>query len=300
MSTTGTAERGIVYVATKDERYVAEAFLSATSVKELAPDISITLFTNLEDSIFARDDCFDKVICIDTIRKYGSAWSEGQLDRILCLPDSPYQRTLHLDTDTRVMSSDIQGIFDCLDDCDIAMVECAPDASVSRQHYGKPMFNVGFILYRKNEAVGQLLSAWGDLTRRNFDMAACDELPYVDYLAHLEDPGLRRKLLFMDQLSMVQLLSPEVNVYGLKLKILHESWNFRGASRGRSLDQPLRVSHHPALRNVIGRDIINVAMRYRKSGRTKRALEIYESLLLRAPDDNMLQKFIADCRNALK
>lgn len=133
-------------MATKKEKYVAEAFLSATSVKDLLPDLSVTLFTNLTDSAFARDDCFDHVVSIDTIRDYGKTWSEGQLDRIRCLPDSPYDYTLHLDSDTRVMSPEIGDVFGLLADHDIAMVECLPDNSYACEQYGHPMFNVGFIL----------------------------------------------------------------------------------------------------------------------------------------------------------
>ena len=46
-------KKGIVYVATKKDRYLAEAFLSATSARSLMPEIPITLFTNLVDSAFA-------------------------------------------------------------------------------------------------------------------------------------------------------------------------------------------------------------------------------------------------------
>jgi len=288
-------DAGIVYVATKDERYVAEAFLSASSVKDLVPDMPVTLFTNLEDSVFAQDDCFDTVIPIGTIERYSSQWSEGQLDRILCLPNSPYRYTLHLDTDTRVRSAEIRDVFAFLDDHDIAMVECAPDASVSRHHYGRAMFNVGFILYRRNEKVMALLKAWGELTAEYFGLANLDVVPKVDCLAHIADPELRRKLLFMDQTSMVQLLSPEVNKFGLDLRILDESWNFRGATGDRKLKQPLKVDHQPALRNVLGRDIVNSAIRYQSSGNADRALAILDGLLARAPNDTGLMKVIANC-----
>lgn len=288
-------EMGIVYVATKDERYVAEAFLSANSAKNLMPDMPITLFTNLEDSAFAKDDCFDSVICIDTIKKYRSAWSEGQLDRILCLPNSPYRYTLHLDTDTRVMSHEIREIFTELDSHDIAMVECAADASVSRKRYGRPMFNVGFILYKNTEQVHRLFTAWAELTAEYFGYANRDAVPEVTCLSHIQDPEMRRKLLFMDQISMVQLLSPEVNQFDLGLKILHESWNFRGARNGRTVDQNIRVDHQPSLRNRIGNDMLNTLQGYVRSGNPRRALGICNALLARAPDDTQLMKLVVNC-----
>ena len=49
---------GIVYVATRREHYLAEAFLSAHSVKDFAPDLPITLFTDLPQSPFANAPLF--------------------------------------------------------------------------------------------------------------------------------------------------------------------------------------------------------------------------------------------------
>ncbi len=82
---------------------------------------------------------------------------------------------------------------------------------------------------------------------------------------------MRRTLLYMDQTSMVQLLSPEVNKFDLKLEILHECWNFRGAAPGRILGQPVKVDHHPNLRGRLAVDIFNRAVQYMQSGRVEYA-----------------------------
>jgi hypothetical protein len=277
---------GVVYVATRKEHYIAEAFLSAHSVKDLAPDLPITLFTDRVGSPFAKGDCFDEIIPIETNNKYRLLWAEGQLDRIKCLNQSPYARTLHLDTDTRVLTPAIKELFSKLDTIDIAMAECQPDASICATHYGRPMFNVGVILYRRSNNVGQLLKAWEELTRQYFDLANLDVVPKVDCLPAIEDPELRRKLLFMDQTSMVQLLSPEVNKFELKLEILHESWNFRGAMNNRKLDQPVKINHHPNLRNRLVPDVVDRALRYQRSGKTQLAREIYQELLRQIPGPN--------------
>jgi tetratricopeptide (TPR) repeat protein len=154
---------------------------------------------------------------------------------------------------------------------------------------------VGFILYRKSEKVTALFTAWAELTAQYFGLASRERVPDIDCLPHIADPELRRKLLFMDQTSFVQLISPEVNRFGLEMKILDESWNFRGAAPGRKLDQPLKIDHQPALRNVLGRDLINVALRYQASGGGKRAIDILQALLARAPNDTGLMKIIANC-----
>ena len=203
-----SGDKGIIYVATKDERFALEAFLSATSVKDLMPDIPITLFTNLEDSVFVRDDCFDNIVPIDSVRKYSSAWSEGTLDRMMCLKESPYKYTLNLDTDTRVLSDEVADIFSLLDDFDIALVECENDNSFSRLHYGSRMFNVGFVLFRKCEKTTRLFDAWSELTAEHFRVASKDEVPELECITHIDDPEMRKRLLLIDQVAFVQLLSP--------------------------------------------------------------------------------------------
>lgn len=287
---------GVVYVATRKERYVQEAFLSALSAKDMMSGVPVTLFTDLENSVFVREDCFDKVVPIDTVSQYDRRWSEGQLDRVQCLPDSPYDYTLHLDTDTRVRSPELGTVFSLLDEHDIAMVECSPDNSYSREHYDRPMFNVGFILYRKNDRTDQMLREWARLTREHFDIASKEAPPEPEFLAHVDDPEIRRKLLFMDQTSMVRIFSPEVNLFDLEHRILDESWNYRGKQGGGQPAQPVKLDHHPALRKMFfRRDLVAAGMRYQNQGGITRALEIFEALLTETPADMNLMKMIFVC-----
>ena len=95
-------------------------------------------------------------------------WAEGQLDRIRALRNSPYEYNLHLDTDTRVLTPEFPELFRLLDDIDIGMAICQPDVSKCAQMTGLPMFNVGFILFRKSPGVLALLEAWENLARENF------------------------------------------------------------------------------------------------------------------------------------
>ncbi len=289
--------KGIVYVATKKERYVVEAFLSATSVRALVPDLPVTLFTDLDDSPFSRAPCFSTVVPIDSVSNFGRTWSEGQLDRIRCLPSSPYDLTLHLDSDTRVNSPEIASAFSLLETHDMAMVECAVDNSYSRQYYGRPMFNVGFMLFRKSEPVMRLLEMWEQKTIEFFDLAAADADPEIECLSHIADAERRRKLLFMDQLSMVQLLSPEVNVCGVDCAILDESWNYRGSAEGRPPPAELKVNHHPSLRKLhFGRDLRLAAMRYQSEGHLDLALSVLTWLDNEEPGQMDVMKLIVVCQ----
>jgi hypothetical protein len=263
------------------------------------PEIPITLYTNLPQSVFVNDCCFDNVVPIETVRQYQSSWAEGQLDRIMCLPRSPYDYTLHLDTDTRVMSGEVLHIFSELETSDIAMVECHVDNSFSRRHYNARMFNVGFILYRRSSKTNALFDAWTTLTARHFAAASVDETPSFPYLAHISAPELRTRLLFMDQVSLVQLCSPDVNVFDLRLNILHESWNYRGSEANRTLDQAIKVNHHPALRQALGNDLLQVAQRYQRNGNLRRALALYEFLDSATPGNQALRSLMSDCRDGI-
>lgn len=269
---------GMVYVATRRSYYVAEAFLSAHSVKDFAPELPITLFTDLPASPFARSVCFNQVIPLETRRSYRSLWAEGQLDRVRSLQNSPYYYTLHLDTDTRVLTPEFLGLFARLQQTDIAMAICQPDVSKCAQLTRLPMFNVGFILFRKSDKVMALFRAWEELTRRNFELGNLDEVPQIEGVRPIEDAEQRRELLFMDQTSFVQLFSPQVNRFALDYEILDESWNFRGTGRGRSFDQPVKISHHPSLRERLGGDIVARAEQYYRAGLKEQARELLQAL----------------------
>ena len=269
---------GMVYVATRRPYYVAEAFLSAHSARDFIPGLPITLYTDLPDVPFARSPCFSNVVPLETRRRYRSLWAEGQLDRIRSLRNSPYDYTLHLDSDTRVLSPEFPELFRKLEDIDIGMAVCQPDVSRCAQVTRLPMFNVGFILFRKSPAVLDLLEAWENLTRENFELGNQDVPPKTAVTAHIDDPEVRREILFMDQTSFVQLLSPEVNRFGVKLEIMDEAWNFRSTGAGRTFDRPVKISHHPELRGRLAGDLITRAGQYLEAGNAPLALTLLECL----------------------
>lgn len=269
---------GMVYVATRRPQYVAEAFLSAHSARDFAPDLPITLYTDLPQLPFARSPCFSNVVPLETRRSYKSLWAEGQLDRIRSLRNSPYDYTLHLDSDTRVLTPEFMGLFDRLDEIDIGMAICQPDVSRCAQLSGLSMFNVGFILFRKSGPVMDLLEGWENLTRQNFELGNSEVPPRTGVTGHIDDPEIRRELLFMDQTSFVQLLSPDTNQFDVRCGIMDESWNFRGTGQGRTFDQPVRISHHPSLRGRLGEDIVVRAQQYLRAGQVALARELLQCL----------------------
>jgi tetratricopeptide (TPR) repeat protein len=219
--------RGIIYVATNDDRYVEEAVLAAETVKNRCPDLSVTLFTDRPRNPLTGSGYFDFVKPVP--RGTAMDWGAGLLSRVACLAQSPYTETLHLDTDTRVLSADLPQLFAALANCDVGMVEDSATYSFARLHSGRRQFNGGLILYRNSERVRHCWREWEDRFRRN--LALCSDNPGrpVPGIEHVENQEIRRKLLRTDQIALMEILSPERNALGLRLASLNDAWNFRGS-----------------------------------------------------------------------
>lgn len=236
---------GMVYVASKHARYVEEAFLSAESAKAHYGNIPITLFTDFPGHEACKDGLFDSVNSISGVTGLVSPWIEGQLNRIHCLLQTPYKRTLHLDCDTLIVGGECQDLFELLNEIDVGMVETTPDDSYSRHQYDRPMFNAGFVLYRWNDKTRNWLREWATLSERNFRLARKKNLPRTPLLDHITDNDVRRKLLCMDQISLAEILSPERNTLDLEFRSLDYSWNYRGSRFPERNRVPPRILHLP-------------------------------------------------------
>jgi hypothetical protein len=279
-----SANRGIVYVATNHDRYIEEAFLSADSVKQRNPDLPVTLFTDLPDHTLCKTNRFDAVMPITGVQDIGSRWASGQLNRLRCLTRTPYARTLHLDTDTRVLTEELSSLFALLDEHDVGLVETMPDASYSRQHFGRPMFSAGFVLFRKTDIVWAWLQAWEELSERNFRWAGETPLPYVSILRHIADEEVRRRLLNMDQISLAELLSPEVNLFSLAVKNLDYCWNHSGSRQARNNRKLVRILHTHALKWMTHADLLARAFAMKQSSEARLAQQIDDYLRTKYPE----------------
>jgi len=265
---------GVIYVASRKHNFFCEAIASAESLKEKVPDISITLFTDMEDLCQLTIKPFDKIVpipsdketCLNGNRSWRhslfenamervngfhkqlrrflpakvrrlinasnqQSWGRGIHAKVMSLIHSPYQRTVFLDSDIRILSDEFAHIFDFLEDHSIAMVPCTKDNSRTCRLYG-PMFNSGVIAYKEDAQVHKLFREWENLNRTHFELATLEppgSLPYLSRFNALE----RRFLLVASQTSLAQLLSPIINKYDLAVKTLDETWNARCYPRDR-------------------------------------------------------------------
>jgi len=156
--------KGVVYIAfsnkTKhthlaNDHYINEAIFSAKSIKKLHPKLHITLFSDIDP----QQDCFDavKIVAIDCIR----------VKQELLL-QSPYKRTLYLDSDTGIVGP-IEEVFDLLDRFDLAathdlMRKDKKKSDVYPEYSDIPdgfsELAGGVILFKKSKAITKFFSLW--------------------------------------------------------------------------------------------------------------------------------------------
>jgi hypothetical protein len=147
-------DKGILFIATGN-KYFMEAVYAARSCKSVMPDVPILLYTEAGN----HDAVFDEIRTIVNP-------SFSTLDKVRCICNSPFEKTLFLDSDTFLTDS-VSEIFSLLDD-----YEFVGTHETSRGfHYSHEMpeipvcfvdINGGVLAFRKTENVARLLTGWED------------------------------------------------------------------------------------------------------------------------------------------
>jgi hypothetical protein len=152
--------QGVVYIASGD-RYVEEAVYSAHSLRAHSPQLPIVLFSDRD----VADSPFDEVRIVPT---------RHHRPKVDYLSESPFERTLYLDSDTRVVRP-LDEMFALLDRFDMAMAHCF--ARRRQQYvekipeyaaipYSFPEMNSGVILYAMSAGSKNLFAAWREVYYR--------------------------------------------------------------------------------------------------------------------------------------
>jgi len=140
---------GVVYIAS-GKSYYAEAAASAKSLRKISPGIPISIITDQSE----KSDCFDTQLSLKNPQY-------NFFDKINALKQSPYHRTLFLDTDTIILK-DLGDCFKLLDRFELAVAHeparflyplgDVPDAF--------PELNTGVVLYKKSEKFERFINSW--------------------------------------------------------------------------------------------------------------------------------------------
>lgn len=169
---------GVLYFSGGNLSYLQNAVLSAKSVKVFAPNLSVSLIYDFDERAVRQIDLsvFDeirKIQSMDKVPKHLSGKMRPFLGKIQSLSQSPYDRTLFLDVDTRLRSP-IGDLFLLLERFDMVMAP-GPQTQLPRNDLDYissvpssfPELNTGVILYRKNPKVYHLFRRWERIFRTN-------------------------------------------------------------------------------------------------------------------------------------
>jgi Nucleotide-diphospho-sugar transferase len=191
---------GVIFVATGEKHY-QWAIEGARSVRETNRDVPVTLFSELGEAKWPFTDH----------RRIERPHRRSKVD---CIPLTPYERTIYLDTDCRV-ACDLKPIFALLDRFDIAMAHKHnrnTRTSLRSWHVkvpdAFPQLNSGVIAFRRTDPVIAALKEWA----RDFDEADLGK-----------DQVTLREILWTHPLNLY-ILPPEYNYrrdYHHEPKILH-------------------------------------------------------------------------------
>lgn len=257
-------DRGVLYAYWCDGSHkkmeaecsgVKEAVRAAESVRVAftnGSDIPIALITNA--AFMTREKVFSKVI----------VWNETQvLDKSLRLRikiqamcESPFERTLFLDTDTMVLE-DVTELFDIVSVYDVALAERPPFrpsyASGAMAHI-KNTYNTGMILFRRNARTHILFQAWA--------------FRYYQKRSHRSH--------FLDQKALWKVMT-HFDVPDLRVAELPFSYNFRPKPFSRLFHGPIRILHHrQILENATALDVILQAQREQAATRLWRIYSLLD------------------------
>ena len=142
---------GVLYVAAGPE-FLEEAVASALSLRSSNPDLPVAIFT--DQDISQHHNLFDIVRAISDPKRDSN-------DKIQGIADTPFEKTVFIDTDTRILR-DISDLKLLLDRFDIAF---AFDPIRSDQDQPSipdcfPTFNSGLLAYKRNEKTAKLFKDW--------------------------------------------------------------------------------------------------------------------------------------------
>jgi len=165
---------GIVYVGTGLRCYY-QALNSLLSVRNVMPDVPITLFTDIEPES-----------PIEATVRHIDSTGNGFRDKITYMSQSPYKYSLFLDTDTYVCHP-VDDVFKLIHHFDLAVAHAS-----NRIHYhfndipeSFVEFNTGVVAYRNTSLVQGFFSEW----LNTFDAGVASGHPH-------DQPSFRRCLFF--------------------------------------------------------------------------------------------------------
>ena len=152
--------RGAIYIITRDAVYLNLLRASVESLKRVMPDLPVTVFSE-----FPADGPFN------VARIPPAPGSDGFFDKARLIAESPYERTIFLDTDIYV-AQPFDELFTLLDRFDCAATHEEYVNSDWNNYYPRPdipssypEFNTGLMVFRRSPEIISVFERWRDLYR---------------------------------------------------------------------------------------------------------------------------------------
>ena len=205
---------GIVYIVSDINRKadrIRELRNSAESLKQMHPDLPITLFTDKDPNIVAIDDV--RIVPIEGVRVKQDL-----------LQDSPYQNTMYVDCDTDFVGP-VKESFRLMERFDLAathdLIRKDPKKSKKYPAYaeipdGFPEFGGGVLLFRKCKQMELFFHFW----QKNFK-------EWVKLTGEIRDQPSFRVTVWQSKDLKFYVLPPEFNhrtkkYHNIRTRILHQ------------------------------------------------------------------------------
>lgn len=176
--------KGVIYIATS-ESYFQESIQSIRSLKKFN-DVPVAVLTS--GSICEKyantnmgDGQPDKLIaisnCYDDLR-----------DKIHNIGKTPWEKTLYLDTDTKILD-DITPLFELLERVDIAAAHATGlyRVTIDGVPNSFPEFNTAVLAFNNNDSVSQLFELWKECHSRQMEQGRPNESVPVEAGVNLAD-----------------------------------------------------------------------------------------------------------------
>ena len=164
--------RGFIYCAT-GEKYLTEAIGAAKSLKAIDPLATIAVFTDLPVEA-AGAKVFDEIhVLEDPAYNYR--------DKIAAIIGSPFEKTVFLDTDTRVLTP-VNDLFQLLDRFPFLICHAPKQRHFMKTGQlddvvpaGFPQVNSGVIGFTRSDEVAKLVKEWERIYADGSDMFTGDQ-----------------------------------------------------------------------------------------------------------------------------
>lgn len=151
---------GVVYCAT-GKKYIQEAIISIQSLIALEPEISIRVNTDSNGVIVLREKFMDRIY-IKELKNPSYSWN----DKIEAITNSPFERTIYLDTDTFIIRPIAEVLNLALDYFEV-LAQPGMEFNLDWEKINYPdclsQFNTGVIVIKSSPATIKMLQLWQEL-----------------------------------------------------------------------------------------------------------------------------------------